>query len=311
MATRSETRPPKGKVTLESIMGALTNVNRTMENIKGHLTTMKGSMSRIDEIINKVEGRVNYTNSTPKATFRVSTSGHDHTISPTITPKIMIDWQEGLSMMEYGSNTVEDESWPKEGEFALPTYVVRRTMTSKSKSNQSQRENIFHSKCLIQGNVCSLIIDSGSWANVASTAPVDFLRLPTTKLTKPCELQWLNECEELRVDRQVLIKFRIGKYQDAVICDVIPMQACHVLLERPWQHVRSKKHDGRINTNSLVSNGHKYVLHPISLSQVMEMYQKMDELRNKRKKEEGHIEIEGQKEEERRKLKRKITNTVS
>ncbi|KAH0692738.1 hypothetical protein KY290_020868 [Solanum tuberosum] len=80
------------------------------------------------------------------------------------------------------------------------------------------------------------------------------------------------------------------------------MQACHVLLGRPWQYGRSTRHDGRTNTYSLVSNGRMYVLHHMSLSQVNGMYQKMSELRDKRKKDEGHMEIEGHEEEERRKL---------
>ena len=95
----------------------------------------------------------------------------------------------------------------------------------------SQRENLFHYKCLVQDNVCSLIIDSGSCANVASTTLVEFLKLSTTKHATPYKLQWLSECGELRVHRQVMVKFKIGKYQDDVLCYVVPMQACHVLLE--------------------------------------------------------------------------------
>ena len=34
------------------------------------------------------------------------------------------------------------------------------------------------------------------------------------------------------------IAFFIGKYEDEVLCDVVPMQACHILLGRPWQDHR-------------------------------------------------------------------------
>jgi len=111
----------------------------------------------------------------------------------------------------------------KEGESVSPLYVERRAMISKSLDDPSQRENLFHSKCFIKDNVCSLIIDSGSCANVASTALVEFLKLPTTKHATPYKLQWLSECGELRVHRQVMIKFKIGKYQDEVLCDVVSM----------------------------------------------------------------------------------------
>jgi len=48
--------------------------------------------------------------------------------------------------------------------------VVRRLLGQVSQPfDESQRENIFHTRCLIQNNICSLIVDEGSCANVAST----------------------------------------------------------------------------------------------------------------------------------------------
>ena len=35
------------------------------------------------------------------------------------------------------------------------------------------------------------------------------------------------------VNKQVLITFSIGKYKDEVLCDVVLMEATHVLLRRP------------------------------------------------------------------------------
>ncbi|XP_059294604.1 uncharacterized protein LOC132047602 [Lycium ferocissimum] len=153
---------------------------------------------------------------------------------------------------------------PQEGEITIPNYVVRRTMISKAMDDPNQRENLFHSKCVINQNVCVMIIDSGSCANVASTTLVDFLKLPTTNHENPYKLQWLNECGELKVTRQAFIKFKIGKYQDEILCDVVPMQACHLLLGRPWQYDRSTKHDGRTNRYTLVHNGLNHVLCPMT-----------------------------------------------
>uniref|UniRef100_M1CUC9 Uncharacterized protein n=1 Tax=Solanum tuberosum TaxID=4113 RepID=M1CUC9_SOLTU len=86
METGGETQPPTGGVTLDSIMEAITNMSWRMENIEGKMATVKGSVSKMDDRMNNVEGRVSSTNSTPQDTFLASTSGHDHTISPTITP---------------------------------------------------------------------------------------------------------------------------------------------------------------------------------------------------------------------------------
>ena len=60
------------------------------------------------------------------------------------------------------------------------------------------------------------------------------LALHTMRHPKPYKLQWHNECGEVKVNRQVLVSFSIGKYEDEVLCDVVPMHAGHILLGRPW-----------------------------------------------------------------------------
>ena len=47
-------------------------------------------------------------------------------------------------------------------------------------------------------------------------------------------MQWLNDCGALRVNQVVIVPFFVGKYNDHVECDVMPMQACQLLLGRPW-----------------------------------------------------------------------------
>jgi hypothetical protein len=96
-----------------------------------------------------------------------------------------------------------------------------------------QRENIFHTHCYVQSKVCGLIIDSGSCVNVCSTTLVSKLNLCTVKHAKPYRLQWLNDSGEVKVTKQVVVPFFIGKFVDEVLCDVVPMQASHILLGRP------------------------------------------------------------------------------
>ena len=113
--------------------------------------------------------------------------------------------------------------------------MVRRILGGiAKKSEESQRENIFHTTCLIQGRVCSLIIDGGSCTNVVSARLVKKMNLETKPHPRPYKLQWLSEEGELRVDKQVEIQFSIGKYKDKILCDVVPMEASHMLLGRPW-----------------------------------------------------------------------------
>ncbi|KAH0702210.1 hypothetical protein KY285_016488 [Solanum tuberosum] len=67
-----ETQAPIGETTLAILLDVLNNV--------------RGDIARMDSRLATVEGRVNSNDSTPQATFRASTSEHDHTNSLNFTP---------------------------------------------------------------------------------------------------------------------------------------------------------------------------------------------------------------------------------
>jgi hypothetical protein len=52
----------------------------------------------------------------------------------------------------------------------------------------------------------------------------------------------------------------MGEYRNEILCDVIPMDVCHVLLGRPWQFDRNVVHDGRMNTYTLEKDGKIHTL---------------------------------------------------
>uniref|UniRef100_A0A2N9GY74 Uncharacterized protein n=1 Tax=Fagus sylvatica TaxID=28930 RepID=A0A2N9GY74_FAGSY len=115
------------------------------------------------------------------------------------------------------------------------SLVARRAPNTHIKVDdaEQQRENTFHTRCHVNN-------------------------------------KWLNDCGEVRVDRQVLVTFSIGKYLDEVLCDVVPMHAGHILLGRPWQYDRRVTHDGFKNMYSFVKGGKTIKLAPLTLSQVYE-----------------------------------------
>jgi hypothetical protein len=88
--------------------------------------------------------------------------------------------------------------------------VIKRSLSVQTKEDdvEQQRENIFLTRCLINNKVCSMIIDSGSCTNVASVTLVRKLGLNTIKHERPYQLQWLNECGIVRVNKQVMIFFQ-------------------------------------------------------------------------------------------------------
>ena len=125
-------------------------------------------------------------------------------------------------------------------------------------------------------------MDGGSCANVASTRVVDKLGLPTISHAKPYKLQWLSEKGEIKVNKQVLIAFSIGKYKDEVLCDVVPVEATPIVLGRPWKYDRKTLHDGLNNKTSFNFHGHKVSLKSLSPKEVHKD-QLMKEKREKEK----------------------------
>jgi hypothetical protein len=81
-----------------------------------------------------------------------------------------------------------------------------------------------------------VIIDSGSTDNLVSTEMVEKLELKTTTHPNPCKVSWLQKGHQVMVSQQCQVEFKIGGYKDEILCDVIPMDACHILLGRPWQY---------------------------------------------------------------------------
>jgi hypothetical protein len=65
------------------------------------------------------------------------------------------------------------------------------------------------------------------------------------------------------VTKRCLVSFSIGnRYKDKMLCDVVAMDACHLLLGRPWQYDRGAHHDGRKNTYSFIIGKVKITLLP-------------------------------------------------
>ncbi|KAK7379835.1 hypothetical protein VNO78_34255 [Psophocarpus tetragonolobus] len=112
------------------------------------------------------------------------------------------------------------------------------------------------------------------------------MNMDTTPHPRPYKLQWLSEGEEVQVKQQAIVSFSIGKYQDKVICDVVPMEASHILLGRSWQYDTKAIHDGFTNKFSFMYQDKKLVLKPLSPKEVCEDQIKMREkLANERKSE--------------------------
>nr|VDD29652.1 unnamed protein product [Brassica oleracea] len=76
------------------------------------------------------------------------------------------------------------------------------------------------------------IIDSGSSENVISSDAVKKISLPDEPHPTPYKIAWLEQNNDFLVTRRTMVSFSIGdSYHDKTDCDIVPMDACHLLLE--------------------------------------------------------------------------------
>ena len=108
-----------------------------------------------------------------------------------------------------------------------------------------------------------MIIDSGNTDNLVSTEVVEKLNLKTMKQTTSYKVSWLQNGHQLLVNEQCEVEFQLGKYKDKIVCDVMPMDVCHILLGRPWQYDRGAMFDGKRNTYKFGKDGVNNTLLPL------------------------------------------------
>ncbi|XP_042408307.1 uncharacterized protein LOC121997755 [Zingiber officinale] len=230
-----------------------------------------GSSKPTEKAVSKSKGETNMAKTQPSNKDR----GHIASQCPNKRSMIILDNGEIETEEEDEGNestpSVEDTSDVELTVDGQALVVLRALhMQAKEDDDGLQRENIFYTCYHVKDRVCGLIIDGGSCVNVASKLMVDKLGLPTLKHPKPYKLQWLNDSGEMKVTKQVLISFTIGRYTDEVLCDVVPMQAGHLLLGRPWQFDRQTTHDGYKNCYSFSKDGRNITLAPLTPRQVFE-----------------------------------------
>ncbi|XP_038979894.1 uncharacterized protein LOC120110006 [Phoenix dactylifera] len=192
-------------------------------------------------------------------------SGYGHIASECPNRRVVSLAEEGDGE-ENESDSIYDEiekdiTYSDHGE----ALVVRRTLNSvRSKDDHMWlRHNIFHTRCTAHGKICNIIIDGGSCENCVSVEMVEKLKLKTEPHHHPYSLSWLKKGNEVKIFQRCLVQFSTGKnYRDEIWCDVVPMDACHLLLGRPWLFDRRVVHDGYKNTYAVLKDGVKITLGP-------------------------------------------------
>ncbi|KAJ9546904.1 hypothetical protein OSB04_019447 [Centaurea solstitialis] len=178
--------------------------------------------------------------------FSCGESGHRQSECKRAGKRVMFgeveDWQDDDGEEEYHEGPLYDiepqyEEELVDGDVGVSLVVRRSYLTPKVTDDDWLKHNIFQSTCTVSGK--------------------------TESHPKPYKLQWFKKGGEVTVSKRALVHFSIGtRYKDDVWCDVVSMDACHLLLGRPWDYDRNVVHDGRANTYSFVFDGVKITLVP-------------------------------------------------
>ncbi|WVZ85411.1 hypothetical protein U9M48_032346 [Paspalum notatum var. saurae] len=204
-----------------------------------------------------------------------------------------LDVEEDIDDME---ETNEDDgndgdTLGSEDTAAYRSIIVRRVLSAQmEQAEQQQRHNLFQIFFVINNRRARVIIDSGSCNNLVSSDLVKKLGLITRPHPHPYHIQWLNDSGKAKVTQTVRVYFSIGSYSDFADCDVVPMQACSLLLGRPWEYDTDALHHGRSNKYTFMHKGKKITLLPLTPSEIVEFDR--ERLANDKKTVEAKSEIQ-------------------
>ncbi|RDY10198.1 hypothetical protein CR513_05329, partial [Mucuna pruriens] len=104
------------------------------------------------------------------------------------------------------------------------------------------------------------------------------------------------------------LAFTLEKYVDEVMCDVVPMEATHILLSKSWQFDRKVTHDGDSNRFYFVHLGEKVVLKHLSPREIYEDQINMRIKREEKRKEKEKAKKAKEKKKREKKKEKSKTN---
>ncbi|XP_071728633.1 uncharacterized protein [Rutidosis leptorrhynchoides] len=202
-----------------------------------------------------------YSRPTIDKCYRCNQTGHKSNNCPQRRPVNYTQYDDEFEEDEQGDDYVCEP----DGEGDQATTLVVRKVLLAPKQVDTQRNLLFHTRCTILGHIFDLIIDSGSCENIISRELAHKLKLSLEKHPEPYSIVWITDGPGIKVTERCCVPLSIGKYYtDEVLCDVVDMNACHLLFGRPWQFDRGTTHDGRSNTYRFVKDGKPITLLPLN-----------------------------------------------
>jgi hypothetical protein len=162
--------------------------------------------------------------------------------------------------------TVEDgDILGSEDMAAFRSIIVHRVLSMQLQQPEKiQHHNLFQTFFIINNRRARVIIDGGSCNNLVSSDLVKKLGLTTRPHPHRYHLMWFNDAGKAKVIHTCRVSFSIGSYDSSVDCDVVPMEACSILLGCPWEFDNDATHHGQSNTYTFMHKGKKITLLPLN-----------------------------------------------
>jgi hypothetical protein len=148
--------------------------------------------------------------------------------------------------------------------------VQRGLSANVDHSKKLQQHNLFRIFFIIKDCRVRTIIDGGSCNNLVSADFVTKIGLMTRAHTHPYYIQWCSNSGKAKVTHTACVQFSIDTYQDYADCDVVPMQACSLLLGHPWEFGTDAVHYGGANKYTLMYKGKKITLLPLTPNEIVQ-----------------------------------------
>jgi hypothetical protein len=154
---------------------------------------------------------------------------------------------------------------------AFRGIIVHRVLSTQVQQLEKlQRHNLLQTFFVINNRRARVIIDGGSCNNLVSLDSLKKLGLTTRPHPNPYHLMWFNDAGKAKVIHTWRVLFSIGSYASSIDCDVVPMEACSILLGHPWEFNNDATHHGRSNTYTFMHKGKKTTLLPLTLAEIVQ-----------------------------------------
>ena len=125
------------------------------------------------------------------------------------------------------------------------------------KTEQNKFNKLFQTYFVVKERCCRVIIDGESCNNFASLELVETLGLTIRLHPHPYYTQWVNSYDKIKVIEIAHIEFFLGSYKNSVDFYIAPLQACQLLLGKPWIFENNIVQNTIANKYSFKYNGRK------------------------------------------------------